>query len=212
MITIAPALVLLLLSGGLSAQEEGQVEGVGFLSDYSKLGPDPDGRLDLVYGNPDYPLGEVTGLLIEDLVFYFHPTEEGRTIGPEDADKMGELSRRFTETWREALAEEGIALVDEPGEGVVRCRVAITNLWRTKSAARAVPQARLIGAGRGGAAMEGECLDSISGEVVYEAVNSDKGTRKSGVTTWAGAQSAIRKWAADVALRMEKAESPGISR
>jgi hypothetical protein len=86
--------------------------------------------------------------------------------------------------------------------------LAITNLGRTKSAARILPQARLMGAGRGGAAMEGECVDGGSGGIVWQVVKDDKGKRKSGVGSWAGAESAIRAWARQLAARIEAAGQP----
>jgi len=56
--------------------------------------------------------------------------------------------------------------------------LAITNLGRTKTGMRILPQARLMGAVRGGEAMEGECVDSGSGEIVWQVVKEDKGARK----------------------------------
>ena len=71
---------------------------------------------------------------------------------------------------------------------------------------RILPQTRLMGAGRGGAAMEGECVDGGSGEIVWQVVKEDKGARKSGVSSWAGAESAIRSWARQLAARLEAAK------
>ena len=188
------AVVFLVVPSSLSAKDEAY-EGTGFLSNYSKLGLDPEKHSDWFYRNPDLSLQTVTGLSLESIVFYFPPSDEGQTLSAEKAAKMAELGQRFDETLRQALVEEGIVLFDEAGPGVIKCRMAITNLGRTKSAARVLPQARLLGVGRGGATMEGECIDSVSGEVVYQVVNTDKGKRKSGVNPWSGAESAIRKWA-----------------
>ena len=54
--------------------------------------------------------------------------------------------------------------------------------------------------------MEGECVDGGSGEIVWQVVKEDKGKRKSGVSSWAGAESAIRSWARQLAARLEAAK------
>jgi len=168
----------------------------GFLADYSMLAQDPEEKESrLIYKNPDYSLADFSGLKLVPLVFFLHPTGEPEEIDQEKAAKMAELAKTFDTVLREEFEKAGANLVDEPGPGILVCRLAITNLGRTKTAMRILPQARLMGAGRGGAAMEGECVDSGSGEIVWQVVQQDKGARKSGVSSWAGAESAIRSWA-----------------
>jgi hypothetical protein len=179
----------------------------GFLSDYSKLAVDPEEKeARLIYKNPAYHMGDFDALYLEELVFYLYPQEEATAIDAEEAAKMLELAKQFDDVFREELASVGATLVDEPGSGVLHCRWAITNLGKTKSVMRVVPQARAMGAltgvGRGAAAMEGECLDGESGEVVAQIVRADKGKKSSGVTSWAGAESAVRVWAHDLAERI----------
>ena len=67
---------------------------------------------------------------------------------------------------------------------------------------KADPAARATGVGRGSAAMEGECRDGGSGEIVWQVIKASKGKRTSGVTTWSGAESAVRQWARDLAERI----------
>lgn len=179
----------------------------GFLSDYSRLAVDPDEKDSrLVYRNPDYDKADFDGLYLEELVFYLYPQDEGKMIDPEEAARMVELAKQFDDVLREELAKHGANLVDETGPGILHCRWAITNLGKTRSVMRVVPQARamgaLTGAGRGAATMEAECHDGESGELVAEVVKADKGKKSTGVTTWAGAESAVRKWAQGLAERM----------
>ncbi len=175
----------------------------GFLADYSRLAADPaepDSRL--IYKNPDYSMSDFQGLYFEELVFFFYPEDQGKSISAKEAEKMMELANTFDQVLREELTKQGANLVDEAGPGILHCRLAITNLGKSKSVTRIVPVGRLSGIGRGSAAMEGECLDGESGKIVLQVVKADKGKRTSGVTTWAGAKSALRKWAQELAKRM----------
>lgn len=179
----------------------------GFLSDYSMLAEVPEEKESrLVYRNPDYDMADFDALYMEELVFFLHPQDEGEEIDADKAAKMVRLAARFDDDLREELEKQGANLVFEAGPGVLHCRWAMTNLGRTKSVARVLPQARALGKGRGGAAMEGECRDGESGEIVAQVVKADKGVRKSGVTTWAGAESAIRSWARQLAARLAAAK------
>jgi len=197
---------LLLAPAALLAQKT--PEPSGFLSDYSKLTEDPEEKGSrLVYRNPDSKFSDFDALYLEEPVLLLYPQDEAEAIDADKAAKMLRLVTRFDDVLREELEEQGANLVYEAGAGVLHCRWAITNLAKSKSVMRVVPTARLVGGaalgkGSGGAAMEAECVDGGSGEVVAQVVKVDKGSRKSGVTTWAGAESAIRKWARELATRM----------
>ena len=201
--------ILLLAPAALLAQKTPAAS--GFLSDYSKLAEDPEEKGSrLVYRNPDSEMSDFDALYIEAPVLLVYPQDEAEVIDADKAAKMLRLVTRFDDVLREELEKQGVNLVHEAGPGVLHCRWAITNLGKSKSVMRVVPTARLLGGsvmgkGRGGAAMEAECVDGGSGEVVAQVVKADKGTKKSGVTTWAGAESAIRKWANELAARAEKA-------
>lgn len=55
----------------------------------------------------------------------------------------------------------------------------------------------------------GECLDGESGEIVAQVVKADKGKKSTGVTTWAGAESAVRQWARDLAEQIAAKRAGG---
>ena len=155
----------------------------------------------MIYHNPDYPVSRFDGLYLADVVFLLYPSDEAVKIDPEEAAKMIELAEEFDQAFREEVAKQGVRLVDEPAPGVLSCRWAITNLGKSKSVSRILPAGRLLGAGRGSVAMEGECVDSETGDIVGQVIKASKGKRSSGVTTWAGAKSAVRQWAKDLAGR-----------
>ena len=205
--TVAILAVAALLVVAPTWAKKKKVETSGFLADYSMLAADPEEKESrLIYKNPDYASADFSGLKLGPIVFFLHPTGEPEEIDQEKAAKMVELGKTFDTVLHEELEKAGVNLVDEPGPGILHCRLAITNLGRTKTGMRILPQARLMGVGRGGAAMEGECVDGGSGEIVWQVVKEDKGARKSGVSTWAGAESAIRSWARQLAARLEAAK------
>ncbi len=205
--TVAILAVAALLVVAPSWAKKKKSEASGFLADYSMLAPDPDEKESrLIYKNPDYAFADFSGLKLGPLVFFLHPTGEPEEIDQEKAAKMAELANTFDTVLHEELDKAGVNLVDQPGPGILHCRLAITNLGRTKTAMRILPQTRLLGKGRGGAAMEGECVDGASGEIVWQVIKEDKGARKSGVSSWAGAESAIRSWARQLAARLEAAK------
>ena len=192
--------IILLGSGSLTVAKEEAPTPSGFLSDYSRLTADPaEPDFQLIYKNPDYSVSDFQGLYLEDLVFFLYPEDQGKSISAKEAEKMMELANTFNQVLHEELTEQGANLVDEVGPGILHCRLAITNLGKTKSLARFHPIMRAGGVGRGSAAMEAECRDDESGEVVKQVVRADKGKRSSGVTTWSGAESVVRNWAQDLA-------------
>ncbi len=175
----------------------------GFLDDYSMLKADPaEADTRLIYLNPKFKPSDFNGLDLEELVFYLYASDEGHAISGKEAAKMLELAGLLDDTLREELTKQGANLVDAPAEGILHCRWAITDITKSKSVARIVPAARATGVGRGSAAMEGECRDGGSGEIVWQVIKASKGKRTSGVTTWSGAESAVRQWARDLAERI----------
>lgn len=199
--------LLLLTPAYLLAQKT--PEPSGFLGDYSKLTEDPAEKARLMYKNPAYKMSDFDALYLEEVVLMLYPQDEAVEIDADEASKMLRMTARFDDVLREELEKQGVNLVYEEGPGVLHCRWAVTNLGKAKSVMRAVPAGRLMGGGRGGAAMEGECVDGVSGKVVAQVVRADKGARKSGVTTWAGAESAIREWARQLAARLAAAHEGG---
>ena len=203
-------LALLVMTFSATAYEEAPAP-TGFLDDYSMLKPDPaeeDSRF--FYRNPEYHVGDFHGIYLEELVFYLHASDEGRAIKGKEAREMMELAGLLDEAVREEVTKKGANLVDAPAEGILHCRWAITDITKSKSVARMLPAGRAAGIGRGSAAMEGECRDGGSGELVMQVIKASKGKRTSGVTTWSGAESAVRQWAKELAERIaEKRAAEG---
>jgi len=85
--------------------------------------------------------------------------------------------------------------------------VAITDLEKTNVVLAAVPQARMLtGAGVGGAAMEAEIVDSMTGKQIAAVVETKAGSRVpfTGLSDWGGAKSAMDEWAKRLRERLDE--------
>ena len=184
----------------------------GFLSDYSKLQPDPKNANLLVYRKDPNVLKNSHKFILDPVIVYLLPAAAQRGIDPEQLEK---LTRTFTDAIRDELTKSGhYEIVTEPGPGVTELRVAITDLVPTgkvkntavKGAATAASVAVAPGASLlvprfsvGKVAIEGEVVDSASGEVVGAFMTSKSGRRFfSGLKayqSWGDINAAFRSWA-----------------
>jgi hypothetical protein len=174
------------------------------------LDPQPDFRagtqgIDLVYVREGVDLASYDKVLLDPLVFLV--LDDPKYKGAK-AEKLKELS----EAYRAAMAKElgkDYPLVTEPGPGVMRVRTAITNLVSNKpgliAAMAIIPGGSLAYAALpakynniGSATMEGEALDSVTGERIAAAAAHRSGKKTeffSGLSKWGHVKKALDVWA-----------------
>ena len=100
----------------------------GFLEDYSGLVEEADSKLiyNYVYIKPDTDLSGYTKFLIDAITVFPHPEADFKGI---NANDMTLLEKLFHAAMAKALTENsGYEVVEEPGPGVCRIRVAITEV------------------------------------------------------------------------------------
>jgi hypothetical protein len=177
----------------------------GFLGDYSKLGPGREGGVNQIYLKEGVDFKKYNKIMMEPVEFYFKDNPEYKGI---EANQLKELSDAFHQEVAKAL-EGAYPLVAEPGPDVMRIRVAITSLDKSKpvqsvmtSISPATIGISLIGKattgewiGVGSASMEAEIIDSQSGQVIGQAVDQRSGGKLAGFTTLGGAKAAFEFWA-----------------
>jgi len=98
--------------------------------------------------------------------------------------------------------------VSSPGKGVARIRVAITDVDKTNPLLNIHPGTKLTGAGLGGAGMEMELVDSVTGQTIGAAIDNQKGSRLSlaaGVKWFGHAQAVMENWAEDLKKFIDQA-------
>jgi len=212
------AWLVLAASLGLAActttSQTGHARPAGFLKDYSQLQPGEGEQAQLVFVRPGVPFVDYDAILVDPVTIW---RSEGLYIAYVPDEDLKELADRFELALRTEL-EADWKLVDRPGPGVMRLRVALTE---AKGAAvvmnvvsSVLPQARLISGVKklttgthtfvGRAAVEAELLDALSNERLLAAVDERAGTRalRGGVGTWSDADQAFAYWAMRLRVRL----------
>jgi len=203
-ITIAIAWLLVGLAPVLISGCATPAAKTGFLKDYSKLEPDPDIDGRHRYINPNMNAGEYSKFIVDPVVLSLSETGKERDIDQED---LNEQVTFFHKTIVEEL-EKDYRVVSSPGKGVARVRVAITDVEKTNPLLNIHPGTKLTGAGLGGAGMEAELVDSVTGQTIAAAIDNQEGSRMSllaGVQWFGHAQAVMENWADDLKKFIDQA-------
>ncbi len=180
---------------------QGAPKSVGFLSDYSRLTADGSNLRYVDEGR----LAKYSSFVVDPVRVHFHEGAKGR-----DTDSA--TLRRFKRTLHAAIVESlsgPYRVVSQPGPGVARIRVAITDVRKDTAALNILPTTRMTGVGFGGASMEGELVDSQSGDQIAAVIQSQKGSALSldGYSQWSSAESVLKAWAEQFRKRLDEAKS-----
>ena len=182
-----------------------EVQRSGFLQDYSQLKPSPRVEGAMVYENPAKPLKGYDKFIVDPVVVHFAPDAKGGGIDPES---LNELASYFHSEIVKALADGGYTVVKAPGAGVLRVRVAITQIDKTVAVANIHPATKMTGIGLGGASMEAEGVDTQSKDRVFAVVDSQKGSRLDvvgGLQSFGNAKAVMSEWAKRFVARLDEA-------
>lgn len=234
-------LPLLLLSAALSAgcastpTGETKPKYAGFLSDYSKLQPVPNGDGAERYLKPGQNWKQYNKVMLDRIRVWYKNDADYKGIDPTE---LKALTDYFQNALVKALAPT-YPVVTQPGPDVLRMRVAITDLVPTKPEMSVVtlivPYATVADVAAGGGtgstpfvgqtAIEAEFLDSRSNEVLAAYVDRQVGKKynidvSEGVgsavskgfssyskaySTWAYAEAAFDYWAGLLRKRLDEA-------
>ena len=194
----------------------------GFLGDYSALVPDPKNGDLLLYEKDVNVLKKYNKFIFDPVTIYLLPEARDRGI---DADDLDRLAKYFHDAVTDELAKSGrYQIVTDPGPDVLELNVAITNVEPTggkknaavKGAVTAATVTTVPGIGLavprlsvGKVGIEGEILDSTSGERMVAFVTSKGGRRWfAGLNTvkkWGDIEAAFRSWAKNFRERLDAA-------
>lgn len=204
------ALVLILgvslVACGVTRQAR-DVRQSGFLGDYSRLVPGPEGGARKLYQNPDAKFASYDKVLLEPVTIWSGEGSEMNDLAKEDRQRV---ANRLFELLHARLAKD-YAMVTSPGPGVLRVEAAITSAERSYPILDTVSSIVPIGLGIstlkaiatgkpafvGEASAELRLSDAASGEVLAEAVDSRVGTKNpTGLfDKWEDVDAALSYWA-----------------
>lgn len=170
----------------------------------------PGTRLGAVFVKPGAEIVGYTSVLLDPLLVTFstswdpNSSRRGQVRRFNAADVAAikdQLAELFQETFRAELARGGYALVDKPGPDTLRVTPAVVELYITAPDAGSFGRSRTYVADSGRMTLVAELRDSVTGEVLARAVDTQSG-RAFGTMTWtnrvtntADARNAIGVWA-----------------
>jgi len=201
---IVMSVVLAGISGCSSSED---LTTTGFLSDYSQLQVVSDSS----YRYADRALfGSYRSFIVDPVEIHFK--EGAKAIETKSEGKLTEqdikdLANYLHAAIVKAILDAGCQVQYQPGLGVARVRVALTDIDET-GALNILPQASLLGLGVGGAAMEAEFVDSKTGKQIAAVVESQKGSRIpfSNLGDWGTAKGIMDGWAKRLKDRLDEAK------
>jgi hypothetical protein len=167
----------------------------GFLQNYSNL--ESVNSSTMRYISP--ALKSYTAFIVDPIEFTVPP----KKLSEKD---RAEVARYFRAKLIEVLKSQQFEIVDDVGENVARIQIAMTDVANSTWWMKIHPASRVSGAGTGGAACEGEVIDSITGEQLAAWVRTSTGNQFNflAFSTVSDVKGAIDKWAADAAKRLDE--------
>lgn len=196
----AAILVSLSLIAGCATPVKEQ-EYTGFLSDYGKLEETEDNAMR--YVSPR--LADYNTFMIDDVELLYTLDSEDPVFTDEQVE---EIKTRIIGSLTAALSKDGAyKMAYAPAPGVGRFRIGITKLDDTTGAMNVLIWTKVTGAGLGGLAIEGELVDSMTGEQIVAATRWGSGSRvlRAGFTDTGDAMILAEKWAKEFRERLDKA-------
>jgi hypothetical protein len=227
-IGIITAIMVGVLAGGCaSTYQKRSVEGSGFLTDYSQLKDRGGDTAMLSYIAPGVDFREYNKIMIDPIRAYAKDKDSG--MAKMSKENQQHLLNYFDAALREQLKTDYI-LVSQPGPGVLRLRIAVTEAKSSKvvldtvssvipfgaaaSAAKAVVTGKHLSVGEIGAECEG--VDSLTGKRLFAAVDARVGRKWTlkfdKFNKWHTAQDAMDFWAEQLQARLDVARAAGVKR
>jgi len=191
-------LVCLAILVGLTACGVQRTGGNGFLSDYSKLEKNPRYAGSRIYANPATPLKNYSRFIVNPVQVRLSSIGAQRHSDP---GKLQDISLYAHQQFVTALQSGGYAVVTSPGPGTLILRSALTEVAPSEIKRSSF----LMNISLGGASIEAEFVDALSGEVVVAVMESQRGKKiTTGSNDYENAKNVIDRWAARLVQRVNE--------
>ncbi len=179
----------------------------GFLKDYPYFSPGPKGGVDFVYFKEGVDFRSYDKIMMDEVAFYFEDDALYKGIY---ADDLKELEDAFHQAMAEAF-KGGYPLVEQPGPGIMRLRVAITDVVPSKPVLNTITTIVPVGLAIshikkgitgththvGQASMEMELLDSQTNEQIAAAIDTKAAEKYKvfkGMSKWGHTKEVFKIW------------------
>lgn len=193
-----PALLVSLAGCSAPVKEQPRA---GFISDYTRL--EKTASQQYTYVSPK--IRNYDSFIIERPVLLFSRSADERKRRFTD-EEIEDLMQYFNKRATRSLTEnDGYSVSDEPGPGVARIRLGFTALDASVGVLNVWLYTKLAGVGLGGAALEAEIVDSLSGEQLAASVQWGNGSRllRAGFTKMGDAKLQIKYWTKRLRKRLD---------
>jgi hypothetical protein len=175
----------------------------GFLASYDELRADPADDSLLWWERDGFDWSAYRGVILEPIAVYYRPEASDREIRP---DELKALSNSFRDAVVAHLGDD-YRVTDEPAADVLRIRCAITDVIAVRPALNAVTSlVAFVAVDVGGAAIEVEFLDSLTGERLATGVDKKLGKQIDGMASmqrFGQARQAFDEWARELRVALE---------
>jgi hypothetical protein len=187
----------------------------GFLgSYYSNLQPGPEGGAKQRWLKPGVDFSKYDKVMLDSVVFYFAPDSEDKGVDPE---QMKELADSFNKELVTAL-KGNYPIVSEPGQGVVRIKIALTGIKQSRPVLSGVTSILPVGlavsvvrkgttgewSGSGATRAEVMVIDTMSNQVIAVAVDEQSAGFTERFSKLGSAQEAFKLWADRIVMFMDQ--------
>lgn len=211
------AAVLIVIALSISNGIAGEPKLSGFLGDaavYKQLGPGPEGGAKMRWLKPGADFSKYNKIMLDSVIFYLADNSD-KGIDPQD---MKELADVFNLELVTALKDK-YQIVGDPGPGVARIRIAITNIKPSKPGISAVSSVMPIGLGisllkrgaTGGWSGGGEvgieliAIDTASNDVIALAADDKQAAFEQRFSKMGAAKDAFKFWADRIRMFLDEA-------
>jgi hypothetical protein len=191
----------------------------GFLGDYSLLEPGGEGQALYRYVAPNVNWQQYNAVLVEPVTFW---DAADSSVSPEEQQ---DLCAYFYNQLRQSLMKY-VQVVDQPGPGVIRLQIAITNATAAtpvlRTASVVIPQMRLVNRLKefatgsfsfvGSARAEMKATDSVTGQILAEAVGQQMGgnaIQTAATWQWGDAERVMNMWSEELAQKLNQLRTTG---
>ncbi len=212
--SLALTITLVLITGiFLTGHGFGVRQNAGFLDDYSLLEPSPYHEDTKRYRKPGIDLVQYEKIIFEPIDIFYSPDSEYKGISP---DELKLLADSFRDLMVKEL-EPKYPVIQTPGKGVLRARMAITNVNMKKKkrglfgympigiAVTALKDAAGLRVVLDDSKIEAELIDSETGETVGLLLDSKASDTPEGENSWEALQESLTFYAKRFRKRLDAA-------